>query len=496
VAVYELAEGRVLTCGDLWREVEFFRRAFDAHLQPGLPIVSLVGNRAAFVTVLLAGLEHGAAVIPLDTGSTAAEALRWIDEFGARAVIAPASVRFDRAGTPVQLPDGLALLLFSELRTSPGTTGPAVLKVTSGSTGAPKAVVCSEGNLVADGLQVVEAMGIGPDDVNLAAIPMSHAYGLVNLVMPLVLQGSSLALREGFVPDRVFDDIDRAGATVFPGVPFMFERLVRQMADRTMPASMRLAISAGASIQADVVRAFKRAFGLKVHSFYGTSETGGIAYDADDAIDDPVTVGRALPGTTITLRPVDEPLADAFTRRPGLAFETRAGGFTGQGSPHGEFGRVHVRGAAVAARYAGSEAVDNSPFCDGGFLTGDLGRLDGDRLVLAGRVSEFVNVAGRKVHPGEVARVLAGMPEVSAALVVGVPCETRGEALVACIVPEGGRRVTVTALRTYCSDRLSSYKIPRHYVFVDALPVDRRGKTDRRALDALLAEHIRHGPAV
>jgi acyl-CoA synthetase (AMP-forming)/AMP-acid ligase II len=157
---------------------------------------------------------------------------------------------------------------------------------------------------------------------------------------------------------------------------------------------------------------------------------------------------------------------------------------------------VHVRGAAVAARYDGPPDGGPSPFCDGGFLTGDLGRFCGGRLVLTGRVSEFVNVAGRKVLPGEVARVLEAMPGVAAALVLGVPCDARGEALLACIVPEGGRRPSIAALRTYCSDRLSSYKIPRHYVFVDALPVDQRGKTDRRALDRLLAEHVRPGTMV
>ena len=137
VAIHAPAEGRACTFDDLWLDVGRFHQALAARMPPGLPIVSLVGNRAAFVPALLAGLEHGASVIPLDSGATAAEALRWIDEFGAGAVIAPASARFDRAVPSVHLPHGLALFLFSDVPTGPGNQGAAVLKVTSGSTGAP-----------------------------------------------------------------------------------------------------------------------------------------------------------------------------------------------------------------------------------------------------------------------------------------------------------------------------------------------------------------------
>jgi acyl-CoA synthetase (AMP-forming)/AMP-acid ligase II len=488
VAVYALSEGRGFTFDELWGDAGAFERSLAVNLTPGCPVVLLAGNRPAFISALVAALRHGAAVAPLDPGATASEASLWIRTLGARAAVAPAGVRFDGAVSTAPLPHDLVLHVFPE-RPHAADAGPAVLKITSGSTGVPRAVRCSEENLLADGLHIVEAMGIGPADVNLAVIPLSHSYGLGNLVMPLVLQGSPLALREAFVPERFTDDAARSGATVFPGVPFMFEYLVQRLADRPMAASLRLAITAGASISPAVVAAFKRAFGLKVHSFYGTSETGGITYDADEAIENPLPVGRPMPDTVVTLRSIEEPPESAAPVAPAGGDAPRDGAGLGQG-------RVHVRGAAVAARYDGPPDGGPSPFCDGGFLTGDLGCFRGGRLVLTGRVSEFVNVAGRKVLPGEVARVLEAMPGVAAALVLGVPCDARGEALLACIVPEGGRRPSVAALRTYCSDRLSSYKIPRHYVFVDALPVDQRGKTDRRALDRLLAEHVRPGTTV
>jgi long-chain acyl-CoA synthetase len=284
--------------------------------------------------------------------------------------------------------------------------------------------------------------------------------------MPLLLQGSTLVLRQSFLPNQFFDDIARQSVTVFPGVPFMFDYLRQHLADQPLPRSLRLTLTAGASIREQTVAEFRRIFGLKIHSFYGTSETGGIAYDDSETIQHPLSVGRALPGTTITLRPWDA-----------------------------NCGRVHVRGEAVASRYAQGSAEDDATFRDEGFLTGDLGYFAGDELVLTGRLPRFVNVAGRKVQPDEVEHVLLEMPEIANACVLGLPCDTRGEMLVAVIVPEQGHHLSTAAIRTYCSGRLSSHKIPRQYAFVDTLPVDPRGKTDLRAIESLIAHQVEAQPA-
>lgn len=87
-------------------------------------------------------------------------------------------------------------------------------------------------------------------------------------------------------------------------------------------------------------------------------------------------------------------------------------------------------------------------------------------------------------------RVLLQMPQIAMVRVLGMPCEKRGEMLVACIVSVDGRHVSTTAIRRHCSDRLSSYNTPREYVFVSALPIDPRGNTDQRALETLVADRI------
>ena len=147
-------------------------------------------------------------------------------------------------------------------------------------------------------------------------------------------------------------------------------------------------------------------------------------------------------------------------------------------------GRVHVAGNAVASGYAGtSTSLEHTAFLKGAFLTSDIGRFDENGcLYLTGRVSSFINVSGRKVNPMEVEKVLLEIPGVTEAKVLGVPCEIRGERLLACLVPKrpGISRV---AIRKHCSGKLSAYKIPREIIFLDSLPVDSRGKVSRRLLE-------------
>jgi acyl-CoA synthetase (AMP-forming)/AMP-acid ligase II len=145
-------------------------------------------------------------------------------------------------------------------------------------------------------------------------------------------------------------------------------------------------------------------------------------------------------------------------------------------------GRVFVRGPAVATAYA--DGGDPDVFADGGFLTGDLGAFDAQgRLVLSGRVSPFVNVAGRKVQPAEVEQVLRELAGVVDVRVIGIADARRGEQLVAFLVM---RTIppSVVDLRRFCASRLASYKIPRLFLFPDSIPLTSRGKTDRAALHA------------
>ena len=454
VAVQALPAGETTTFADLAAECRAIERALiDVGVGPGAVVVSVVGNRPIFFALFVACMEAGVALVPLGE-ATEAEAAALIEQAGAVAVITDRDLPL-HAVREHPLGAGVRLVRLADRESPPQYGASVVLKLTSGSTDLPKAAIAAEAHLVNDGRHIIEAMGIAPTDINFSCIPLSHAYAIGNIVMPLVWQGTPVALRQSFSPSQFVHDIGGSGATVFPGVPFMFERIRAREPIDQLPASLRLLITAGAAIEADTVAWFRRHLGRKVHSFYGSSETGGITYDDGEDVSEPVHLGRAMPETTVAIRP------------------------PGQGQPDG---RIFVSGNAVASGYARGDGDPVSGFSGGGFLTGDLGHLDGaGRLILTGRVSPLVNVAGRKVDPAEVERRLLELPGIAAARVLGAACDTRGQEVVAFLVRTNAA-LTPLAIRQQCAETLSTHKIPRRFIFVEGFPVDARGKVDRRAL--------------
>jgi acyl-CoA synthetase (AMP-forming)/AMP-acid ligase II len=460
-------EHRVVTAGMLEAETRLTAAVLRRlGIGPGHAVAAHIGNRSGYFSLLLACLDVGAALLPIDGSAPAAEAAAVAARFEASALVVPEGR--EGAGDHV-LPGGLRL----DRRVDPSDpiaatpAGPvAMLKLTSGSTGVPKATVTTASQVAADGRALTEAMGIRPDDWQVGAIPVSHSYALGNIVVPLLLQGTAVVLRDAFVPAQILDDAARVGARIFAGVPFMFDRLVALVRDGwPWPVTLQTLISAGAPLDRATARAFATHTGRRIHSLYGTSETGGIAYDTEPDPDGDVSMGRPVPGVTLAFWPDDAAL-------PGT-------------------GRIHVTGPAVSSGYAAS--ADDDAFVGGGFLTGDLGVIAADgRLRLKGRVSAFVNVAGRKVQPDEVEGVLRAHPLVADARVFGLPDAQRGEQLAACVVPRDGG-LGVVALRAFCAERLAPYKIPRALVLVRELPRDERGKVSRRALETLVENRAGEG---
>jgi len=461
------------TAENLWDAARTYRDAFAARgLGPDHLLLVASGNRAATLAIWLACRALDVPVMPVDSGTPVAEMRALAERFGAFAAIVPESMSdLTHLGAPTAL-DGtvdtaLVMVPLRGVEPNPDVyRGAAALKVTSGSTGLPKATFTRESQLVADSTHIVAAMGIRPDDCQIAVLPLSHAYGLGNLAIPVLLQGTAIVLRDAFVPQQIVADATTYRARVFPGVPFMFAHFANNAA-LSWPPTLNALMSAGAPLDAATVRAFAQAFGIKVHSFYGTSETGGIAYDDSNDLDAAGTVGHPLPNVTVTLRAEDGAPANG--------------------------GRVHVASAGVSSGYAGRPASPSSntdDFTAGGFLTGDFGRFDPRaNLVLTGRASSFINVAGRKVQPAEVEQVLRTMTGVVDVRVVGAADARRGQQILACIVADDPA-LTPGAVRGYCAARLAAYKVPRTIVWLDRIPLTERGKTDRAKLEALVREHL------
>lgn len=322
--------------------------------------------------------------------------------------------------------------------------GLCLAKITSGSTGTPKAILFHDEEMIADGRAVIGGMGITPEDVNFALIPFGHSYGLGNLLMPLLLQGSPVACASSPLPRFAVRDMLEAGVSVCPAVPAFFRALNETEFDGGL-GRLRLAISAGSALPPEVARRFEERFGLRIHNFLGSSETGGIAYDVDGADSlSGKSVGRPMPHVTLE---------------------------------KGRGGRLLVSSPAVV-RFGNRQRHGDSP----AFLLGDRGECDEvGNLVLHGRTVPLAKIGGRRVDPLEVERALKSLPGVTDAHVrVG---QLAGNDRLFALVETGDDE---HVLRESLKALLPEWKIPRRFVVSPALPRDERGKVKRREVDALL----------
>jgi len=331
-----------------------------------------------------------------------------------------------------------------------GEARPVLLKLTSGTTAAPRAIRFRSEQLLTDCIQICETMGIGPNDRSFGVIPLSHSYGLNNLVTPLLVRGIPIVLSRDRMPRAVLDDLARTGATVFPGMPVFYQAFC-EMENPPALTELRLCISAGAPLPLEVARKFREKFQRSIHSFYGSSECGGICYDRDARLVEPGFVGQPMDGVKLDLLEPDAPAS-----------------------------RIRIQSAAAGDGYFPEPDMEK---LGGGFFVPDdlLSRSD-DGFRIVGRTSDVINVAGKKVNPAEVEAELLRFDGVRAAVVFGRESVLRNEDVAACVAASAG--VRETELLEFCRQRLSGWQVPKRIFFVEEIPVNERGKISRRELAA------------
>ena len=451
----------IATRGRLAGEALDLAAAVRRHVGPNPVVVLSLSNSVELVRAFLAARLVGAVVAFVDAAAPADEVMRGAAAVGAAlALTAPGRAPGDDV---VGERGGVCL---TRLGCAPVAVpaAAAALKMTSGSTGGPRAIVVSARALAADTVQIMRTMDVRAGDVTLAAIPMTHSYGIGSCLLPLLLAGTPLVLPSSPLPAALATTLAEAGVTHFPAVPAMI-RTLATLAQLPPFPRLRVCLTAGAPLAPHDAAAFHAATGRKVHVFYGSSECGGITYDRSDApIHAEGAVGTALDRVAVEV--VDD---------------------TGQPLPAGRSGRIRVRSLAVALAALPAHE-DPRTLTAGCFLTSDIGALDeSGRLTLTGRASEVLNVAGKKVHPDEVRLVLESLPGVRRAAVTGLPDPHRGELVAAVIAVEPAAGLTVRSVLAACRERLAPHKVPRRLVLVDELPLSDRGKVRRDAVLALLA---------
>jgi long-chain acyl-CoA synthetase len=455
-----LAGRRTVTRGEVAHAALEVAAAVRPLLVPGRPVALSLPNSPELVAAFVGLRAAGAAVALVDATAPAGEVARCARAVGACLVVTQPG----RTAEPVAAEIGGAVVARCACDPVAIPAGTAVLKLTSGSTGAPRAVAASARQLAADTVQIMRTMEVRAADVTLAAIPLTHSYGIGSCLVPLLLAGTPLVLPASPLPAALADAIAAERVAHFPAVPAMVRSLAGLGA---LPApALRVCLSAGAPLRPEDAAAFHAATGVKVHVFYGASECGGITYDRGAA---PVhaagAVGSALERVTVEV-------VDA----------------AGRPLPSGRQGSVRVRSRAVA-RGIVPAGDDGGTLGAGVFLTSDRGVLD-ERgcLTLTGRAAEQLNVAGKKVHPDEVRCVLEAVAGVRAAHVAGLPDAGRGTLVAAVVAVDRDAGLTASALLAACRARLAPHKVPRRIVLVEELPLNARGKLDRDAALSLLVQ--------
>ncbi len=347
-----------------------------------------------------------------------------------------------------------------EPATDPDRT--VLVAFTSGSSGRPKGVRLTAGNLLASATASAFRLGVEPDDRWLTPLSMCHVGGLAPAIRS-ALYGTTVVIARGFDAEGTARTIDRRGVTSVSLVPTALRRLLET--GWSPPASLRFVLLGGAPASPELLaRALDR--GVPVYPTYGTTETASQIATATptEAADHPESVGRPLAFTDVTI--VDD----------------------GRPVGPGEVGEVVVSGPTVTPGYLDSSrtAAATGEF---GLHTGDLGRRDrSGRLWIVGRLSDRIVTGGENVDPATVADALATHPAVADVAVVGIPDPEWGQRVAALVVPDGDRP-SADALREWCDGRIAGFKRPKTVGYASDLPRTASGTVDREAVrDRLAAE--------
>lgn len=427
-------------------------------------------NRVEIIDLWLACLKLGVIAVPINVLYREREIRHILTDATPKAVIAAAE------HAPL-FPDDTACWDVVELRraaesmtVSPrrmraraDASTPAALVYTSGTTGASKGAVLTHGNFAGNALALVAAWRIDASDRYLAALPLFHVHGLANGLHCWLVSGCHMKLVERFEHARAVEWFSDYKPTLFFGVPTMYVRLLETDAEtaHAIGASMRLFVSGSAPLPAQTLEAFRSRFGHVILERYGMTETLMNVSNPYEGERRPGTVGLPLPMTAVRI------CDDAHIE-----------------VPDGTSGELWVRGPNVCDGYWRRDDATRASFVDGWFRTGDIGvRAADGYITLEGRRSDLIISGGFNIYPREIEELLTELPGVREAAVVGVADAVKGEVPVAYLVTDTD--VDVASLDAMLRTQLASFKVPRAFVTVDALPRTALGKVQKHLLPQL-----------
>jgi malonyl-CoA/methylmalonyl-CoA synthetase len=445
------------------------RRSLD-----GERIALLVSPGARFVEAFFGVLYAGGAVVVLSPLHPAPETTFFCDDAAVRTILASPELLQRAApateGRRVWLVDDARAHALRPLAEDPGPDAAALQLYTSGTTGKPKGAVLTHANLAVQQALLGEAWGLAPSDVLLHTLPLHHMHGLCIALLSTLGAGATARMLPQFDARAVWDAM--ATSTVFMAVPTVYAKLFAAY-DAADPGTqarwangargLRLATSGSAALPSTLGERWRALTGSYPLERYGMTEIGVGASNPLHGERRPASVGRPLP--TVQTRVVGEDGADAET------------------------GELWIAGPSVFAEYFRREEATREAFVEHAgvrwFRTGDTVTRDPDGYVrILGRTSvDILKSGGYKLSALEIEEALREHPAVGEVAVVGVPDETWGERVVACVVVRGAGAVDAfdearfeEELRAFAKERLAGYKVPKRVLVMPELPRNTMGK--------------------
>lgn len=351
-----------------------------------------------------------------------------------------------------------------------------MIMYTSGTTGRPKGVMHSHNSIHALIRQLGAHWLTEPGDSFLVASPISHIGGSIYAFECPLLLGTTAVLMEQWHPDTAVQQLVEQHCTHFAGAtPFLTQTLASARAIGTRLPDLKLFICGGASVPPSLIQEaaeyFERAIVTRV---YGSTEV-------------PVTtVGALTPG--------DSAHAATTDGQPGIA-DIRLIDGQGEATEHGE---VRARGPQMLVGYVHVEDEEAAFDADGYYRTGDLGDwVDGDYLVISGRIKDLIIRNGENIAPKEIEDILLDHPDIREIAIVGLPHPKTGERACAVIVPNGQARPDINALREFLDARgVAKFKVPEQVELWEALPKNDAGKVLKQKIREVLASFNKSSPGI
>ncbi|OYW51897.1 MAG: malonyl-CoA synthase [Rhizobiales bacterium 17-65-6] len=445
-------------------------------VKPGDRVAVQVEKSWTALAVYLAAVRAGAVYLPLNTAYTLPEIEYFLSDAEPALFLCRPEIETEARALAGRLGVGSVETLgsegtgslteaaaglpedFSDVPRGPEDLGGILY--TSGTTGRAKGAMLTHDNLLSNALTLRDYWRFTRDDVLIHALPIFHTHGLFVASNIILLSGARMIFCPKFDARECLALMPKA--TSLMGVPTFYTRLLDQSGlTREATAHMRLFVSGSAPLLAETHRAFRDRTGQAILERYGMTETGmntSNPYDGDRRAG---TVGFPLPGVSLRITSPE----------------------TGAVLADDEIGSIEVKGPNVFKGYWRMPEKTASEFHDGFFITGDLGKIDGDGYVhIVGRGKDLVITGGFNVYPKEVEGEIDALPGVVESAVIGLPHKDFGEGVTAVVVKARDASLTEADIHTTLEGRLARFKLPKRVIFVDDLPRNTMGKVQKNVL--------------